>query len=298
MNGGIILLDKPSGMTSFDCDKTVRRVTGIKKVGHSGTLDPFATGLLPVFAGDALKFMRYTDDYDKAYYCRALFGRTSDTGDKDGEITEVRRPGGEDLDKIRSALDEVASRKEQIPPKYSAKKINGIKAYDLARQGVEFTLKPNRIEIYSLDLRDMNVCDEGVEVSFTVHCSKGTYIRTICTDAGELSGFGAYALELRRLKCGPFDVRNAVAPEELEEDLKAGRDVFADPVVTLESMPVTVLSDKHADDIRCGRKIPAKDLCGFDHKDGVLCKAVSSSGALIAVIYQDNGIIRIDRGFA
>ena len=125
MNGGIILIDKASGMTSFDCDKIVRKATGIRKVGHSGTLDPFATGLLPVFVGDALKFMRYTDNYDKTYVCEALFGAVSDTGDSEGVITPSSNiPGEADFDTIRSALQEIASRELQTPPKYSAKKIN------------------------------------------------------------------------------------------------------------------------------------------------------------------------------
>ena len=300
MNGGIVLLDKPSGMTSFDCDKIVRRAAGIKKVGHSGTLDPFATGLLPVFVGDALKFMRYTDDYDKTYQCRALFGKTSDTGDKDGVLECVKRPSSADFETIRSALAEVASRTEQVPPKYSAKKINGVKAYDLARQGVEFTLKPNKIKVYSLEVSDMSECEDGVAVDFTVHCSKGTYIRTICTDAGELSGFGAYAMELRRIKCGPFSVDDAVRAEDIVTESAQGKVPgiqFIDPVITLSSMPVVVLSDKHAEDIRCGRRIAARALDGFSYGDGVLCKAESPQGTLIAVIYASEGIIRIDRGF-
>ena len=332
MNGGIVLLDKPSGMTSFDCDKIVRRATGIKKVGHSGTLDPFATGLLPVFVGDALKFMRYTDDYDKTYQCRALFGKTSDTGDSDGVIECVKRPSSADFETIRSALAEVASRTEQVPPKYSAKKINGVKAYDLARKGVEFTLKPNKIKVYSLEVSDMSECGDGVAVDFTVHCSKGTYIRTICTDAGDLSGFGAYAMELRRIKAGPFCVEDAVRAEDIgtgsglnsapggvlgsDRGRGPGSECggvsesgpggvqgrvseikFIDPVITLSAMPVVVLSDKHADDIRCGRRIAARALDGFSCGDGVLCKAVSSEGSLIAVIYSSDGVIRIDRGF-
>lgn len=312
MKGGIILIDKPRGLTSFDCDKIVRRSTGIKKVGHSGTLDPFATGLLPVFVGDALKFMRYTDGYDKTYVCKALFGATSDTGDSEGEIrpgwisecsSRVGVPTDTDFGRIRAALEEVASRKFQTPPKYSAKKINGKKAYDLARQGVEFELQPVPVEIYSLDIMDMTCVEEGVVVEFKVHCSKGTYIRTICTDAGEVSGFGAYAMELRRVKVGPFDVEGAYDPAD------PGKFKFIDPIVTLQGMPEVVLNGRNAEAIRNGKKVPAKFVDGLGSEastpeDPEIARAehtlykATFEGRLIAVIYVDEGIVRIDRGFA
>ena len=293
MTGGIILLDKPRGLTSFDCDKIVRRASAIKKVGHSGTLDPFATGLLPVFTGDALKFMRYTDGYDKTYYCKAFFGACSDTGDTEGNIVAKAAPSEGDFGTIRAALEEVASRTTQIPPKYSAKKINGQKAYDLARRGVEFELKPNNIKVYSLVIDSMEAADNGVICGFTVHCSKGTYIRTICTDAGDVSGFGAYALELRRIKVGPFSVEDAVSADELEDtDI-----TYTDPVLVLSDMPAVTLTAKNAEDIRCGRKIPVRAVEGMkDIEGGTLVKAMFE-GSLAAVIYAEDGIIRIDRGF-
>lgn len=292
MTGGIILLDKPSGMTSFDADKIVRRATGIKKVGHSGTLDPFATGLLPVFTGDALKFMRYTDDYDKKYLCRAIFGATSDTGDRTGEIEKVKKCGADDIAAIKKALEEVASRDMQTPPKYSAKKINGRKAYELAREGAEFDLKPNRIKVYSLDVLAEEVREDTVALDILVYCSKGTYIRTICTDAGELSGFGAYAEELRRTMVGPFNVSDAVSPDDISEDK------YIDPIVTLSDIPVVRLDEKMTKLISNGVKVRSSQIAGFDLEADKLCRA-ESDGRLIAVIYKDDhDIIRVDRGFA
>lgn len=291
MNGGIVLIDKPKGMTSFDCDKVVRKSIGIKKIGHSGTLDPFATGLLPVFVGDALKYMRYTDDFDKTYVCKALFGAVSDTGDSDGVIKSKRKkPGEADVETIKSALAEIASRTTQTPPKFSAKKINGQKAYDLARKGIDFELKPVEIKIYSLTILNTEVVKEGVIVDFEVHCSKGTYIRTICTDAGELTGFGAYALELRRTKAGPFTIKDAVTPDNIND--------FIDPSITLNTMPSVDLDAKRADDIKHGRRFHADKLTNFNCKPNELCQA-KLNGNLIAVIYSDeDGIIRVDRGFA
>lgn len=291
MEGGIILLDKPKGMTSFECDKKVRKSTGIKKIGHSGTLDPFATGLLPIFVGDALKYMRYTDNFDKTYVCKALFGAVSDTGDSDGVIKHKRKkPREKDIDSIKDALAEIASRTTQTPPKFSAKKINGQKAYDLARKGIDFELKPVAIKIYSLTVLNTEVVKEGVIVDFEVHCSKGTYIRTICTDAGDLTGFGAYALELRRTKAGPFSIDDTCVPANIGD--------FIDPSITLHDMPSVDLDKARADDLKHGRRFHADKLEGFSCKPNELCQA-KLNGVLIAVIYSDeDGIIRVDRGFA
>ncbi|SCW60796.1 tRNA pseudouridine55 synthase [Ruminococcaceae bacterium YRB3002] len=296
MTGGIILLDKPAGMTSFDCDKLVRKTMGISKVGHSGTLDPFATGLLPIFTGDALKFMRYTDDYNKAYRCTALFGGTSDTGDKDGNVimTSGRQPGEEDIPAIREALMEVASRDSQIPPKYSAKKINGKRACDLAREGVEVELKPAKIKIYALNIREFAIVREcGVLVTFDVRCSKGTYIRTICTDAGDITGFGAYAVDLRRTAVGPYKVADAVYAENLTPDTE-----YLDPVTAIAHIPQISLDADRAADIKCGRRFHRSRITGYGFEPGKLVRA-EYDGALIAIIYADDGgIIRVDRGFA
>ncbi len=221
--GGIILLDKKQGITSMASDNYIKKLMGTKKVGHSGTLDPFATGLLPIFVDDALKVMRYTDSYDKGYSCVIKFGQKTDTMDLLGEVIGGRIPDEEELSEIvsgdfkviRDAFAKVACMTEQVPPMYSAKKINGVKAYDLARQGITVELKPAPITIYSMVINYIKVEAPFIVASFDVHCSKGTYIRKICDDLGEITGLGAHAIELRRTKCGPFSIEEAYTEETL-----------------------------------------------------------------------------------
>ncbi len=303
---GIVLLDKKPGITSMASDNFIKKVASTRKVGHSGTLDPFATGLLPVFVGKALKVMRYTDDYDKAYLCKARFGFATDTMDNLGEMTEGRFPTSEELEelkatdfkKIRDAFHEISLMKEQVPPKYSAKKINGRKAYELAREGIEVELKSSPITIYKLDINEITTDDESVYVEFYVECSKGTYIRTICDDVGRLTGFGAHAVMLRRMKCGPFDVKNAVTEEEIKALCENNDFSFVlDATSAMASMPVVNLNEKQYRDVKVGKKIRAIEGTNFD------TKYVAYYGDILtAVIYRasEDGrdIMRIDRMLA
>ena len=179
---GFILVDKPEGWTSFKTDRFVGKLLGTRKVGHLGTLDPFATGLLPVFAGKGLKFLRFCEGFDKGYSCKCIFGATTDTMDKTGEITSENYPSSDELDKleksgyelIRNAVLRVKETKEQLPPAYSAKKIDGVKAYELARKGEMPDLKPAPVKIYSLDITNITKREKGLAVDFDCLWSKGT----------------------------------------------------------------------------------------------------------------------------
>ncbi len=273
---GIVLVDKEAGMTSFSVDSSVRKLCNTRKVGHSGTLDPFATGLLPIFVGDALRFVRYTDNYDKAYRATAVLGIATNTMDCDGEILsrhdmnvkEICRILADDSSAVRTAFDEIIKCEFQMPPKYSAKKINGQKAYDLARAGVDFELKPNKIKIYSVDIHSVkeekvSFKDEiinSVAIDFTVSCSKGTYIRTICDDLGKILGTGAYCSKLRRIKCGPFSVENAKSLDELRVLLSEEQETsvaFQSGDAALSFMPVLELNDVQFSMVKVGKKLKA-----------------------------------------
>ena len=308
MSGGIILLDKPAGMTSMACDSFIKRTVGTKKVGHSGTLDPFATGLLPVFWGDALKVVRYTDGYDKAYRCTAFFGSETDTEDTEGQVTGGRMPSEDELSDlkasdfalIRKAFAEVASSAEQMPPLYSAKKIGGRKAYEIARAGEIPELQPHRIRIDSLDITGIEIKDGGVLVTFDVACSKGTYIRSICRDAGRITGFGAHAVSLRRPRSGPFCVEDARTPDEIRAVTEGCPDISkAEFSISRErafdQMPVLQLQEKQFQDIKLGRKIglPSEDM-----PEGTLYRAMYD-GKTAAVVFRSDEegkkILRIDR---
>ena len=303
---GLILVDKPANMTSFAVDMAMRKILGTKKVGHLGTLDPFATGLLPVFAGKGLKYLRFCDGFDKSYSCRAFFGAATDSMDSEGEITFENYPSKEQMEDLRStdfatvrqAFAEVAKTTSQIPPKYSAKKINGKKAYDLARDGVEFELKPVEIRINDLTINSIEEQGKGFVVDFDVSCSKGTYIRTICDDAGRLTGFGAHAISLRRISCGPFMVKDAYSLDSMTEMKERGDYGFILPAgLCLEDMPRVELTSSQAKDLSFGKKI----LCDPLYEEGRLYKAVYQE-RLIAVVYpateDSRYIFRIERVFA
>ena len=207
---GIIIVDKPQGKTSHDIVYAIRKLTGIKKVGHTGTLDPMATGVLPVCIGSATKVADMLTLSDKGYTAEFVLGKTTDTLDAEGAVlTETEVNVTED--EIRAAIMSFVGEIEQIPPMYSAIKQNGKKLYELARQGIEVERKPRKVTINSIDILEIN----GKSVTIDVSCSKGTYVRTLCADIGEGLGVGAYMTKLRRTKTGQFTISESHTLEEL-----------------------------------------------------------------------------------
>ena len=309
---GFILVDKPEGWTSFKTDRFVGKLLGTRKVGHLGTLDPFATGLLPVFVGKGLKFLRFCEGFDKGYSCRCVFGATTDTMDKTGEFLTENYPSFDDLsalensnyELIRSAMEKVKATKEQLPPAYSAKKIDGVKAYELARKGEMPDLKPAPVTIYSLDITNIEKRNKGLAVDFDCLCSKGTYIRTICSDLGDITGYGAYAETLRRTVNGQFSVKDAFTPDELEKMVMDGDFSFVrDAAETISFLPEIKLDAKQTKDIKFGRKIafPVPADHEVSDENRVYYRA-TSEGSLIAVVFpaMENGqlTMRIERLYA
>lgn len=307
---GFILVDKPEGWTSFKTDRFVGKLLGTRKVGHLGTLDPFATGLLPVFAGKGLKYLRFCEGFDKGYSCKCVFGAETDTMDKTGEITSENYPSPEALEQleksdyklIRDAVLKVKETKEQLPPAYSAKKIDGVKAYELARKGEMPDLKPAKITIYSLDITDIEKREKGLAIDFDCLCSKGTYIRTICSDLGTITGYGAYAETLRRTINGQFNVKDAFTPDQLEKMAEAGDFSFVrDASETVSFLPEIKLDQKQTKDIKFGRKIEFPIDVKPNGDERIYYRATSED-KLIAVVFpaMENGILtmRIERLFA
>ena len=307
---GFILVDKPEGWTSFKTDRFVGKLLGTRKVGHLGTLDPFATGLLPVFAGKGLKFLRFCEGFDKGYSCKCIFGATTDTMDKTGEITSENYPSADvleqleksDYKQIRDAFAKVKATKEQLPPAYSAKKIDGVKAYELARKGETPDLKPAPVTIYSLDITNIEKREKGLAIDFDCLCSKGTYIRTICSDLGEITGYGAYAETLRRTVNGQFNVKDAYTPDELEKMAQAGDFSFVrDAAETISFLPEIKLDPKQTKDIKFGRKIAFPTDVTLEGDERIYYRATSED-KLIAVVFpaMENGALtmRIERLYA
>lgn len=211
---GILVINKPKNWTSHDCVAVCRRVLGIKKVGHGGTLDPMAQGVLPVFIGRATRIMEYMDLDYKTYRCRVKLGIITDTQDIWGEIIEQRNTENIEEKDIIKALGEFIGEIEQKPPKYSALKVKGRKLYEYARQGIDVEIKPRKVRIKDLSIEKVDM--DNMEVLFTVKCSKGTYVRTICHDLGERLGCGGVMSYLERTENGVFHMDMGIDPEQLK----------------------------------------------------------------------------------
>ena len=210
---GILVLDKPQGLSSNEALQRVKRLFNARKAGHTGSLDPLATGVLPLCFGEATKLSQFLLDSDKRYRVEIQFGVRTDTGDAEGQVIAKTETVEIDRNQLEDALSKFVGTIEQIPPMYSAIKQQGVPLYKLAREGKEVERASREVTVYSLDLRDFN----GLQLELDVHCSKGTYIRTLADDLGELLGCGAHVKELRRLQAGSFDEASSVSLERLEE---------------------------------------------------------------------------------
>jgi tRNA pseudouridine55 synthase len=197
---GILLLDKPLGITSNDALQRVKHLFRARKAGHTGSLDPLATGLLPICLGEATKISAFLLDADKRYRVKVKLGVTTTTADAEGEVLEEKPITGVDQARIEAALESFRGEIDQLPPMYSAIKHKGERLYNLARQGIEVEREPRRITIHSLVLLDW----QAPEFSLDVHCSKGTYVRTLAEDIGNVLGCGAHVTALHRSGVGPF----------------------------------------------------------------------------------------------
>ncbi len=208
---GIICLDKPRNMTSFFAVKRASRILGVKKAGHTGTLDPMATGVLVICLGNCTRFIELLPEHSKSYEARVKLGLTTDTLDITGEVLS-ESPVNVTLNALLTVAEKFKGETLQTPPMYSALKKDGERLYDLARKGIEIEREQRKINITQLEIYDF----DGVEFSMRVSCSAGTYIRSLCDDIGKALGCGAVMTELRRTKANGFSIENAVTLEELE----------------------------------------------------------------------------------
>ncbi|GAB2668180.1 tRNA pseudouridine(55) synthase TruB [Vibrio panuliri] len=212
---GVILLDKPTGISSNDALQKVKRIYFAEKAGHTGALDPLATGMLPICLGEATKFSQFLLDSDKRYRVIAKLGERTDTSDSDGEVVETR-PVDVDLAKLEACIDKFRGESDQVPSMFSALKYQGKPLYEYARKGIEVPRESRKITVYEIVLHRF----EGDEVEMEVHCSKGTYIRTIVDDLGEMLGCGAHVTMLRRTGVAKYPYERMVTLEQLNELLE------------------------------------------------------------------------------
>jgi len=215
---GLLLVDKPCGITSFDVVRKVRRWCGLRQVGHCGTLDPSATGVLPVAIGSATRLVEYLMAGDKEYVAILRLGTVTDTQDGDGQILETRPWNNIDRSTLEAAVAGFVGPIQQIPPMHSALKRDGVPLYRLARQGIQVEREPREVRIDSIEMLDVAMPD----VTLRITCGKGTYIRTLCHDLGQALGCGAHMAVLRRTRCGVFRVEQCHPVDQLETIAAAG----------------------------------------------------------------------------
>ena len=213
---GVIVVDKAKGNTSFDEIRKIRKEYNIKKVGHTGTLDPMATGVLTILVGEATKLSDYLMEHDKEYVATLTLGEKRDTGDSEGKIIETKKVPELNEKDVKETLKSFEGEISQIPPKYSAIKVNGKKLYEYARSGEKIEIKPRKVTIFEINLIEI----KENNITFKVHCSKGTYIRTLCEDIAEKLGTVGYMSSLRRTRVGNFTLEDVGKIFSIEETLK------------------------------------------------------------------------------
>jgi len=272
---GIMVVDKPVGPTSHQIVSMVRRGTGIRKVGHAGTLDPRASGVLVLCLGAATRLSEYLSTSSKRYEAIIRFGVSTETYDAEGRITRETKTYPT-LKEIESVLDEFRGDIEQVPPPYSAIKVKGKKAYELARAGKKIDLEPRDVTIYELKVLSY----EKPDLSVKIECSAGTYIRSLAHDIGEKLSTGAHLAELRRTKAGPFTIDDAEPLPKLEVGFVTEKwEKYVRPATdALPDLPEIVVNGDELDLLQNGHRIPRE----MDWDD--IAKAIGPDGDLVAIL--------------
>lgn len=279
---GILNLDKPKGKTSFDVVALVRRLSGERRVGHAGTLDPGATGVLPVCLGQATRLIEFLTDTTKIYRAEIELGIATDTYDAAGKVTRRGDASSLSGEQVEAAVSSFSGSIEQIPPMYSAVKHQGVPLYRLARAGIEIPRKTRRVEFYRLEI----VGFKPPLLTLEVECSKGTYIRSLAHDLGRKLGCGAYLRNLVRLKSGPFHIGDAVSVSKLEDAFSQGRwsELLHPMDVAVQHLPSVTVGDDVERDIVNGRSMA---LARGEVVSGELLRAYTKDGRFIALLRYD-----------
>ena len=284
MASGILIVDKPAGWTSQDVVSKLRGVLHEKRIGHGGTLDPMATGVLPVFVGRATRAVEFFEHADKTYEATLRLGVTTDTQDTTGTVLQTQ-PINVDEAALRAVLPRFTGVQQQVPPMYSAVKIGGKKLYELARAGKEIERKPREITVFSIELLDFS----NDSTCLRVHCSKGTYIRTLCHDIGAALGCGGCMAALRRVQAGAYSIEEAVTLDEIiahpapQALLRPVDSLFAD-------LPRLTLTPAQEKCVRNGAAFSCKPGAGR-------CRAYSRDGEFLALCEVTDGTLKTVKSF-
>ena len=281
---GIVIVDKPQGWTSQDVTARLRRVFNTRRIGHGGTLDPMATGVLPVFVGRATRGVEFFEHAEKTYEAVIRLGLVTDTQDTSGAVLEEREVSLSE-EEFLGILQQFRGEIMQIPPMYSALKVNGQKLCDLARKGQEVERKPRPITVYQLDAADF----DGLTARLTVRCSKGTYIRTLCHDIGQALGCGGCMQALRRISAGAYTIEEAVPLQELLETAEPEK--YLCPVDSMfRAFPALTLTAKQETRCRNGNAFSRNAA------DGTY-RVYSGSGEFLALSRIENGVMSTVKSF-
>lgn len=282
---GFLNIYKPKGLTSHDVVARLRKITKVRQIGHTGTLDPFATGVLPICIGKATRLIEYLDD-DKEYLATVQFGKNTATYDLEGEITATfdKKVTEED---VKNALKDFEGEISQIPPIYSAIKVNGKKLYDYARQGQDIEIKPRKVTISKIELKEFDKTSQSAKI--TVACSKGTYIRSIAYDLGAKLGCGGYLTALERTKAGKFQVNTAIKLEYLTEVSQIVENLI-NPLDML-NIPIHNLSENEREKVSHGMSI-----CNSDFPDSDIV-ILSYGGRIYAIGKVEQNKILVKKVF-
>ncbi len=273
---GVLVVDKPIGLTSHDVVQIIRRGTGIRRAGHTGTLDPRASGVLVVLIGPAVRLSEYVSASDKRYQATILLGSSTNTYDAEGSVTSSAPLENITEEGFNEILQTFIGEIEQVPPPYSAIKVKGRRAYDMARKGEKVELEPRKIQVYSLELLEW----DPPEVVIDVYCSSGTYVRSLANDLGEELGCGAHLIGLRRTKSGRFTLKDAIPLRRLREAFEAG-DWYMNLIPAADALsewPLVELNADEVEKVRHGHRIPAEP--GFQG----WARGVSQQGDLVALL--------------
>ena len=269
---GLLLVDKPAGMTSHDVVLAARRAFDESRIGHAGTLDPFATGLLVLLLGRATRLLPYLDGIPKVYEATIVLGRETETDDLHGADVRTAPPPGDDA--VAEAIARLTGPIEQVPPQYSAKRVGGRRAYDAARAGVALELAPARVEVFAWRA----VTRDGDVLRATIECAGGTYVRALARDLGRLSGSAAHLGALRRTRSGPFHVDDAVTVD----DIRGGGVALRPALDALPTIPHVTLQEAEAERVLRGMAVPrtedAPRAALVDARSGTLLALAEAAG--------------------
>jgi tRNA pseudouridine55 synthase len=281
---GILVVDKPVGPTSFDMIRRLRRVTGQRKMGHTGTLDPMASGVLPICLGQGTKLIPYLEESVKEYSGRMILGLTTDTDDITGRVTGKKTRFDLSHPEIIRTTEEFVGAIEQVAPAYSAVKINGRPAYDLARRGQKVPARSRQVTIHDLTVTKIDL----PYISFCARVSKGTYIRSLAADLGRRLRTGACLESLRRLSSGPFSLGKSFSVEHIEDKASAGRleELLIPMDMALSFMPEIVIPDIQVAGVLNGRPLPIGSLPRFSPIPGLF--RIRNDGMGLLAIYKYN----------